>query len=106
MPAFGDLFTDVRGGDRTMRVSYHDDRGVVVLSLWAGATCRASFRLAVGDVGNLIAVLSQIEAAAPPDDTEAGDPAPAETGSVTLPEGSARRDNPGIATRSIVPRVA
>jgi hypothetical protein len=30
MPKVGDLFRDVRGDDRTMRVSCHDDRGVVV----------------------------------------------------------------------------
>jgi hypothetical protein len=34
MPAVGDLFTDMRGGDRRMRVRYHEGRGAVVVSLW------------------------------------------------------------------------
>src|SRR4051812_39991180 len=60
MPAFGDLFTDVRGGDRTMRVSYHGDVGVVVVSLWLGPVCRGSFRMAAGDLSRLISTLSEI----------------------------------------------
>jgi hypothetical protein len=61
MPDVGDLFTDVRGGDRTMRVSYHEDRGVLVVSLWLGPVCRGSFRMAAGDVHKLVAALSEIE---------------------------------------------
>ncbi|MEH0986154.1 hypothetical protein [Micromonospora sp. CPCC 205556] len=69
MPSFGDLFTDTRGEDRTMRVSYHPERGAVVLSLWSGAHCRGSFRLAADDVGRLRELLTAIEiaAAAPAD---------------------------------------
>ncbi|MFI7490299.1 hypothetical protein ACIBXA_18155 [Micromonospora echinaurantiaca] len=72
MPGFGDLFADTRGDDRTMRVSYHPERGAVVLSLWSGTVCRGSFRLAVGDAPRLLSLLGQISAAAvpgaPPDD--------------------------------------
>ncbi|TDC75809.1 hypothetical protein E1193_24930 [Micromonospora sp. KC606] len=66
MPSFGDLFTDLRGDDRTMRVSYHPERAVVVLSLWRGAVCRGSFRLAAEEAGRLRALLEAIEAAAVP----------------------------------------
>jgi hypothetical protein len=39
-------FTDTRGPDRTLQVSWHDDgAGLVVLSLWRDGTCTASFRL-------------------------------------------------------------
>lgn len=62
MPSFGDLFADTRGDDRTMRVSYHPERGAVVLSLWSGTTCRGSFRMALDDVSRLRAVLAEIEA--------------------------------------------
>jgi hypothetical protein len=58
-PNPGDVFTDVRGEDRTLRISHHTDAGVVVVSLWAGALCRGSFRLAVGDLERLIAVLER-----------------------------------------------
>ncbi|TDC41846.1 hypothetical protein [Micromonospora sp. KC213] len=67
MPGVGDLFTDLRGDDRMMRVSYHPERSAVVLSLWRGAVCRGSFRLAVEEAGRLRALLEAIEArAAPP----------------------------------------
>ena len=74
MPAFGDLFTDVRGGDRRMRVSYHADRGVVVVSLWAGEVCRGSFRMAAEDLGGLISLLTEIESSrsGPGPEAEAG----------------------------------
>ncbi|MDZ5443516.1 hypothetical protein U2F26_12325 [Micromonospora sp. 4G57] len=61
MPSFGDLFTDLRGDDRTMRVSYHPDRGAVVVSLWSGTLCRGSFRMPVDDVRKLTALLTEIE---------------------------------------------
>ena len=64
MPTVGDVFLDVRGDDRTMRVSYHQDRGVVVVSLWAGAACRGSFRLAADDAGRLVAFLSDTASSA------------------------------------------
>ncbi|MBE1488376.1 hypothetical protein [Plantactinospora soyae] len=60
MPSFGDLFTDTRGGDRTMRVSYHSERGTVVMSLWLGPVCRGSFRLDVGDARRLASTLDEI----------------------------------------------
>ena len=98
MPTVGDVFLDVRGDDRTMRVSYHQDRGVVVVSLWAGAACRGSFRLAADDAGRLVALLSGIVSpAGTSDDTEilAGSeqiaatpqqaaPSPEETGDVRM----------------------
>ncbi|MFD0822948.1 hypothetical protein ACFQ0D_32550, partial [Micromonospora zhanjiangensis] len=56
--ARGDEFEDVRGGDRTMRISHHEDQGIVVLSLWLGPVCRASFRLVADDVDRMVAALS------------------------------------------------
>lgn len=61
MPAVGDLFTDRRGDDRRMRVSYHEDRGVVVVSLWSDTVCRGTFQLAAEDAARLVAVLSHVE---------------------------------------------
>jgi len=60
MPTVGDVFTDVRGGGRTMRVSQHADRGVVVVSFWAGELCRSSFRLTVSDAARLAALLGAV----------------------------------------------
>ncbi|PSK62103.1 hypothetical protein B0E53_05993 [Micromonospora sp. MH33] len=64
MPSFGDLFTDLRGEDRTLRVSYHPDRGAVVLSLWNGTLCRGSFRMPADDVDRLLALLTAVRIAA------------------------------------------
>ena len=90
MPNPGDVFVDVRGEDRTMRVSYHLDRGVVVVSLWAGGTCRGSFRLAAQDVDRLVAVLRGREA---PESVTTAEPAQPET-------------SEGTANRSPLPAVA
>jgi hypothetical protein len=58
LPRVGDLFTDVRGEDRTLRVSCHPEQGLVVVSIWAGRVCRASFRLPAADARRLTQVLA------------------------------------------------
>jgi hypothetical protein len=57
LPATGSIFLDSRGGDRALRVSWHDDSGMVVLSLWRDNVCAGSFRLTVDEVPELIALL-------------------------------------------------
>lgn len=58
LPAVGEVFLDARGGgSRALRVSWHSEAGVVVLSLWREGTCAGSFRLAIDDVPDLIEVL-------------------------------------------------
>lgn len=51
------MFLDARGGDRALRVSWHTEAGLVVLSLWHGNVCSGSFRLSVDEVPELIAML-------------------------------------------------
>ena len=55
--ADGSIFLDARGGDRALRVSWHHDDGLVVLSLWRDNVCAGSFRLTVDEVPELIDVL-------------------------------------------------
>ena len=98
MPRRGDVFTDVRGDDRTMRVSYHHDREVVVVSLWAGPVCRGSFRMAATEVDRLIATLGEMRVIAEPP-PPAGDPA-APTLTTPTPE-----ERPGPAHFSVAPVV-
>ena len=57
LPETGSIFLDARGGDRALRVSWHQDSGLVVLSLWRENVCAGSFRLAVDEVPDLIALL-------------------------------------------------
>ncbi|GLZ00457.1 hypothetical protein [Actinoplanes sp. NBRC 103695] len=97
MPAVGDLFTDLRGGDRRMRVSYHEGRGTVVVSLWAGTVCKGTFQLAVGDVARLMEVLSQV-------DPSGGTPfADVEATATTSPSVAPSPDQTGDVSRSALP---
>ena len=57
LPATGSVFLDARGGDRALRVSWHPEAGLVVLSLWRDNVCAGSFRLAVDEVPDLIDTL-------------------------------------------------
>ena len=57
LPASGEVFLDARGSDRALRVSWHSEAQVVVLSLWTGGTCSGTFRLPVEDVPDLIETL-------------------------------------------------
>lgn len=54
----GAAYLDTRGDDRSLRVTWHHDEGVVVMSLWRDNVCANTFRLAEADVPALIAALS------------------------------------------------
>jgi hypothetical protein len=60
LPNPGEVFVDVRGGDRTMRVTHHEAAGVTVVSMWAGRVCRGSFRLASDEIPRLARLLDLI----------------------------------------------
>ena len=57
LPAAGEVFLDARSDSRALRVSWHTEAGVVVLSLWREQTCAGSFRLSIDEVPDLIDVL-------------------------------------------------
>ena len=59
LPQTGSVFLDARGGDRALRVSWHTEDGLVVLSLWHGNVCSGSFRLSVDEVPDLIDMLRE-----------------------------------------------
>lgn len=59
LPSTGEAFLDARGDGRALRVSWHAEAGVVVLSLWRERTCAGTFRLPAEDVPALIEVLRQ-----------------------------------------------
>jgi hypothetical protein len=58
LPARGDVLLDARGGGRALRVSWHHEGELVVLSLWHEGVCTASFRLPAADVPALIDALA------------------------------------------------
>ncbi|GAA2360585.1 hypothetical protein [Dactylosporangium salmoneum] len=91
LPKTGDVFSDVRGDDRTMRVTCHPHRGTVVVSLWVDKICRASFQLAEADLPRLQQALSEMrfDPSAPATehpDSGAAPHAPDHTGASELPE--------------------
>ena len=53
----GTIFLDSRGSDRAMKVTWHREASLVVLSLWRGNVCTGSFRLTVEEVPELVALL-------------------------------------------------
>ena len=57
MPRTGAVFLDPRGEDRSLRVTWHQDAQLVVLSLWRANVCAGTFRLAADEVPDLIALL-------------------------------------------------
>ncbi len=57
LPSAGEAFLDARGSGRALRVSWHSEAGLVVLSLWQAGTCTGSFRLPVEDVPDLLDAL-------------------------------------------------
>jgi hypothetical protein len=58
LPTQGEVFDDVRGQGRTMRVSWHGPDAVVVISMWHESECTGSFRLPVSDLPDLLRALT------------------------------------------------
>jgi hypothetical protein len=52
-------FADPRSPSRRMRVRWHDEQRLVVLSLWHGSECTATFRLATAEAARLISALAE-----------------------------------------------
>lgn len=80
LPNMGDVFADVRAEDRGMRVSYHPDADVLVISLWSGRTCRATFQLSGREVSRLSTLLAGIAASFAPEQPQSGPERPATGG--------------------------
>lgn len=54
LPTPGEVFLDARGGSRALRVSWHSEVDLVVLSLWREGTCIGTFRLGIDEVPDLV----------------------------------------------------
>jgi hypothetical protein len=57
LPRTGEIYLDARSAARALRVSWHSEAGLVVLSLWRDNVCAGTFRLAIEEVPDLIDVL-------------------------------------------------
>ena len=59
LPRLGEVFFDVRGNSRSMRLSWYADTGVAVFSIWQGGTCTGTFRLPMDDLARMIESLQR-----------------------------------------------
>src|SRR5262245_61451065 len=59
LPRLGEVFFDVRGSTRSMRLSWYADTGVAVFSIWQGGTCTGTFRLPVSDLPRMMESLQR-----------------------------------------------
>jgi len=57
LPREGEVFFDVRGEARTMRLSWYANSAVAVFSIWQGNRCTGTFRLPFGDLERMIDTL-------------------------------------------------
>jgi len=57
LPNRGEVFLDPRGEGRSLRVSWHRQESMLVLSLWQLGQCRATFRLPTEEVPELVRAL-------------------------------------------------
>ena len=58
LPRSGDVFFDPRDEGRFLRLSYHAELGVYVVSLWRDDVCLGTHRLSVQDVPRLLHALT------------------------------------------------
>ena len=59
LPRLGEVFFDVRGNSRSMRLSWYADTGVAVFSIWQGGMCTGTFRLAIADLPRMVETLQR-----------------------------------------------
>lgn len=55
----GTFYLDARGDARALKVSWHTEADLVILSLWRDAICTGTFRLAIDEVPALIDLLRE-----------------------------------------------
>jgi hypothetical protein len=63
----GEVFLDARGHGRALRLTWHHEADVVVLSLWRDRVCAGTFRLSTTDVNDFVDALVEGLREAPAD---------------------------------------
>jgi hypothetical protein len=57
LPREGEVFFDVRGESRSMRLSWYADSSVAVFSIWQGNRCTGTFRLPFAELDRMVQTL-------------------------------------------------
>jgi hypothetical protein len=95
LPRLGEVYFDVRGESRSMRLSWYADTGVAVFSIWQGGTCTGTFRLPIADLPRMIETLQRGP------DRGAGSAGEQPAGGQAQHGGSAREPQPGMLESDI-----
>jgi hypothetical protein len=72
----GEVFLDARGQGRALRLTWHHEADVVVLSLWRDRMCAGTFRLSTADVNEFVDALVEGLREAPADGEAPATPPP------------------------------
>jgi hypothetical protein len=59
LPRLGEVFFDVRGDTRSMRLSWYADTDIAVFSIWHGGRCTGTFRLPMDDLARMTEILQR-----------------------------------------------
>jgi hypothetical protein len=57
LPREGEVFFDVRGEARSMRLSWYAESRIAVFSIWQGNRCTGTFRLPFGELARMVRIL-------------------------------------------------
>src|SRR5271169_3645396 len=57
LPRGGEVFFDVRGEARSLRLSWYADSAIAVFSIWQGNRCTGTFRLPFADLARMTQTL-------------------------------------------------
>ncbi len=102
LPRLGEVYFDVRGESRSMRLSWYADTGVAVFSIWQGGTCTGTFRLPIADLPRMVQALQRGPHGEAKDPRDAR--GPAERGRTDHRGGHAREPGPEPDTGYSEPR--
>lgn len=59
LPLVGGVYDDVRGDGHALRVTYHPDEDLCVISIWRSGNCAATFRVRRAELPDLISGLAR-----------------------------------------------
>jgi hypothetical protein len=90
LPRLGEVYFDVRGESRSMRLSWYADTGVAVFSIWQGGTCTGTFRLPIADLPRMVQALQRGP------DGDADEPLEPSAAGQAQPRGPARDPQPAM----------
>jgi hypothetical protein len=95
LPRLGEVYFDVRGESRSMRLSWYADTGVAVFSIWQGGTCTGTFRLPIADLPRMVQTLQRGP------DGDAGSAGEQPAAGQAQRGGQAREPQPGVPVSDV-----